>query len=413
MFFELRFDWLNLGAALTVMLIMVPTMLWFHYRKGKTARVRFSSLKNIKAARPGLKVRLRSLPVWLRVLGVCLLLTAFAHPYQEKELFPEKDQELGRVEKKGKKKEERKKIQVPTEGIAIQLLIDRSGSMGIHRSQWGNRVNYIRFEKALMSKLDAVKIVSRRFIQGTEKTRKKDSIFTGRGNDMIGLFTFARRPFIACPLTLRHELLLDYMNQMDIVRLQEEDGTYIGYALQRAILHIIDAKSRAGESDPYNIKSTIIILVTDGEQVVRPEDANDRDKSLLPSEAARLAKDNDIKIYSVAIWPRNILDENGTVVQRNRGFSSDEIRKAAEITGGKFYSTRDVGALTKIYQEIDKLEKSKIPTKKELEVKVEKSKEIQKRETEKVELFQPFLWAGFLLLLLEIFLSELYFRRIP
>lgn len=413
MFFELRFDWLNLGVALTMMLILVPTMLWFHYRKGKSARIRFSSLKNLKSADPGLKVRLRSLPVWLRVAGVCLLLTAFAHPYQEKELFPEKDRELGKVEKKGKKKEERKKIQVPTEGIAIQLLIDRSGSMGIHKSQWGDRVNYIRFENALMSKLDAVKIVSKRFVQGTEKTNKKDSIFSGRGNDMIGLFTFARRPFIACPLTLRHELLLDYIDQMEIVRLQEEDGTYIGYALQRAILHIIDAKSRAGESDPYNIKSTIIVLITDGEQAIRSEDANDRNKSLTPSEAAQLARDNDIKIYSVVIRPRNILDENGTVVARTRGFSSDEVKKAAEITGGKFYSTRDVGALVDIYQEIDKLEKSKIPTKKELEVKVEKSKEIQKRETEKVELFQPFLWAGFLLLLFEIFLSTLYFRRIP
>ncbi len=413
MFFELRFDWLNLGVALTMMIIMVPTMLWFHYRKGKTARIRFSSLKNIKATRPGLKVRLRSLPVWLRVAGLCLLLAAFAHPYQEKELFPEKERELGSVEKKGKKKEERKKIQVPTEGIAIQLVIDRSGSMGIHKSKWGDQVNFIRFENALMSKLDAVKIVSRRFIHGTEKTNKKRGLFSGRGNDMIGLFTFARRPLIACPLTLRHELLLDYINQMEIVRLQEEDGTYIGYALQRAILHIIDAKSRAGDSDPYNIKSTIILLVTDGEQVIRPDDANDANKSLLPSEAAQLARDNDIKIYTIAIAPRNILDEHGTVIGRSRGFSSDEIVKAAEITGGKFYTTRDVEALTRIYQEIDRLEKSKIPTKKELEVKVEKSKEIQKRETEKVELFQPFLWAGFLLLLLEVFLSTLYFRRIP
>ncbi len=285
--------------------------------------------------------------------------------------------------------------------------------MGVHEGRRGLKYNYMKFENTLLSKLDVVKIVSKRFIKGTKDTNKKDDIFSGRSNDMIGLYTFARFPFIACPLTLRHDLLLDYISQLEIVRLSEEDGTYIGYALQRTILQIIDAKSRAKEEDAYNIKSSIIVLVTDGSQMIRPEDSHDRHKALLPSEAAALARDNQIKIYSIAIAPRLIYDERGTVVGNARGFSVDEIRNAAEITGGKFYFAESGNALAQIYQEIDKLEKSKLPTKKELEVRVEKTKEIRKKETEKTEYFPLFLWFGFFVLITEVLLNTLYFRRIP
>jgi len=408
---DLRFDFINLGISTCLILIIIPALIYSNYKKNKTPRIRFSSIKNIKHTKKSLKVRLRNLPLWLRILAVTLLLVSFTHPYLEREVKRE-GVDLGEHEKKEEKKEERKKIKVPTEGISIQLLIDRSGSMGTHNNGFVN-FNFTKFENNLLSKLDVVKIVSKRFIMGTKETSRKDSVFSGRGNDMIGLFTFARYPFIACPLTLRHELLLDYISQLETVRLREEDGTYIGYALERAILQIIDAKSRALKENAYNIKSSIIILITDGEQSIRPEDSNDRHKALLPSEAANLAKDNKVKIYSIAISPHLILDERGTVIGNSRNFSVDEIQKAAEITGGKFYHARDGDALYNIYTEIDKLEKSKIPSKKELEVRVEKTKEIKKKETEKIELFQLFLWPGFIILIIEIFLSTIYFRRIP
>jgi Ca-activated chloride channel family protein len=409
---NLKFDWLNLGVAITALLILLPVMVYFYFTRQKVLRVRFSSLRNVRKTRTSLKVRLKNLPFILRVASISLLLIAFSHPFLEKEVGGNKN-DLGRQEKKEKKEKEQKKIKVPTQGISIQLVIDRSGSMGVHEGRRGIKYNYTKFENTLLSKLDVVKIVSKRFIKGTKDTNKKDDIFSGRSNDMIGLYTFARFPFIACPLTLRHDLLLDYISQLEIVRLAEEDGTYIGYALQRAILQIIDAKSRAKEEDAYNIKSSIIVLVTDGAQMIRPEDSHDRHKALLPSEAAALARDNQIKIYSIAITPRLIYDERGTVVGNARGFSVDEIRNAAEITGGKFYFAENGNALAQIYQEIDKLEKSKLPTKKELEVRVEKTKEIRKKETEKTEYFPIFLWFGFFVLITEVLLNTLYFRRIP
>jgi Ca-activated chloride channel homolog len=409
---ELRFEWLNLAMAMTLFFIMAPVMLYYH-QKRKLARIKFSSLKNLKKTTPSIKVRIRNLPLWLRLLSLFFLLIAFAHPYQEREI---KDQlkESDKEEHAEKKEDQRKKIEVPTEGISIQLLMDRSGSMGTMDQGNGRpRVNYMKFENTLLSKLDVVKIISKRFIGGTRALNQGQSLFEGRGNDLIGLFTFARYPLVACPLTLRHELLLDTISQLEVVQLREEDGTYIGYALERAILQIIDTKSRTKEEDAYNIKSSIIILITDGEQVIRSEDAHERHLAMLPSEAARLAVDNGIKIYTIAIVPQAIYDENGTVIGSASNFSVEEIQTAAEVTGGKFYLAGTGDLLENIYHEISTLEKSKLPAKKELEARVERSREIKRMETEKVVFFPFFLWAGLLTLLGEIGVTIFYFRRIP
>ncbi|MBU0992884.1 MAG: VWA domain-containing protein [Proteobacteria bacterium] len=410
---DLRFDMINLGISLLGMITVLPAMMYVYFRKKTPARIRFSSLRNIKTTPRMLKVRMINLPFFLRLLTVSMLFIAFSHPYLEREVKKDRT-DTEKKEKNEKQKEEYKKIEVPTEGISIQLIIDRSGSMGVHPGRDGIKFNYMKFENALLSKLDVVKIISKRFIKGTQETNKDASYFTGRGNDLIGLYTFARYPFVACPLTLRHELLLDYISQLDFVKLREEDGTYIGYALERAILQIIETKSRAKEEDAYNIKSSVIILVTDGEQIIRPEDSQDRHKSLLPSEAAALAKDNGIKIYAIAISPRQIYNERGTVIQSiNTNFSTEEIKKAALLAGGQFFMAQDGNALLKIYQEINSLEKSIIPSKKELEVRIDKTKDLKKIETEKVEFFNIFLWAGLLMFICEILMSTLYFRRIP
>ncbi len=421
---ELRFEWLYLALAVLWTLLIIPLLIVLYYRRGRTARVRFSSLRHVKSAPPSLRVRLRHLPFWLRILGVFVMLAALAHPFLEREKKMEK-KELGQEEKQEKNAEERKKIEVPTEGISIQLLIDRSGSMGpqsrtdLFGNPTGGEIGFVRFEGDLYTKLDVVKIISQRFIKGTKETtaRDPDSIFTGRSNDMIGLFTFARYPFVACPLTLRHDLLLDYISQLKPVTREEENGTYIGYALQRCNLQIIDAKSRAEEEDAYNIKSSIIILITDGMQVIRPEDQADKHKSLSPSEAAKIAKEHGIKVYTVAVSPRVIYDENGTALDprmlRRMQFDTSELKTVALLTGGKFYNATSAKALVGIYDDINQLETSKLPAKKELEALVEKTKESQKIETEKIELFVPLLWLGLLLLLAEVFCAEFYLRRIP
>ena len=413
--FELQFEWLNLTIALLTFMVVVPTMLYFSRHKGQVPKIRFSTLRNMSPIKKPLKVRLRRLPVWLRIIGITLLLIAYAHPYQEKALNLQEPRGESQ-ETQTQKKEERKIVKVPTEGISIQLLIDRSSSMGIQTGPRGQAYNFMKFENTLLSKLDVVRIISKRFIKGTKETgdlHDEKSLFTGRGNDLISLVTFARYPLVACPLTLRHELLLDYISQLESVNRNEEDGTSIGYALERSILQVVDAKSRAKTEDAYHIKSSIIVLVTDGQQTIRPEDQKDRHKSILPSEVAQLAKDNGIKIYTIAVAPRLIYDEQGTVLGSANQFSTSEIRQAAELTGGKFYLAGDGDALLNIYKEINSLEKSKLPVKKEIEARVEKSKEDKLVKTEKVEFFPFFLWSGLFFFLSEILLSIFYFRRIP
>jgi Ca-activated chloride channel family protein len=421
---DLRLEWLNVVVAAATALVALPLILYFQLHRGRPPRVRFSSLRNAGAATPSLKVRLRHLPLWLRLGVLAVFLVAFTHPYLEREK-PQPPEELGQEEQEQEQEEERKKIEVPTQGISIQLLVDRSGSMGTFpkqdmfgRQQRG-RTNYVRFEGELLSKLDVVKIISQRFVTGTRATQEQqgDSIFSGRASDMIALMTFARYPYQACPLTLRHELLLDYISQAEVVTRREEDGTYIGYALERAVLQVVETKSRAQKDNAYAIKSSIIVLITDGEQAVRPEDQEDEHKAQSPLQAAGLAKEHEIKVYTIGIMPKVIYDDNGTAydTRRMRGgrFDTSELEKVAAATGGRFFRAEDGAALQQIYAEIDRLEKSEIPAKKELEVRVEKSRDKRKIETEVVQLFPLLLWLGFAALLFELLLRELYFRRIP
>lgn len=415
---HLQFDLVNLLVVVLVLLIAFPFMFRKHFSKSNLPKTRYSSIKNLKNIKPSFKVKLRNIPFYIRLASILVLAIAFAHPWVEKINPPEDNKEKKEdLQKNENKKPERQKVQVPAEGISIQILIDRSGSMGLFPTNTGKRINYLKYENELMSKFDVVKIISKQFIAGNEN-QKNSNGFSGRWSDLIGLYTFARAPFIACPLTLRHDLLLNYISQLEVVKDRNEDGTYIGYALERVVLQIIDTRSKAKENDAYNIKSSIIVLITDGEQTLWPEDTDDRHKSLLPTEVAKIAKINGVKIYSIVIKPQVIYDENGTAHPANRffqnaDFNTDEVREAAELTGGKCYIAKDGNNLAAIYQEIDQLEKSKLPSKKEIEVQVEKENKVNKKEVEKIELFLPFLWAAFMLFLLELLLSNLYFRRIP
>ncbi len=83
---NLKFDWLNLGVAITALLILLPVMSYFYFTRQKVLRVRFSSLRNIKKTKTSLKVRLKNLPFLLRIAAISLFLIAFSHPFLEKEV---------------------------------------------------------------------------------------------------------------------------------------------------------------------------------------------------------------------------------------------------------------------------------------------------------------------------------------
>ncbi len=205
----------------------------------------------------------------------------------------------------------------------------------------------------------------------------------GRESDRIGLVVFARRSFTQCPLTTDYDLLKSLLVRVDFGMV--EDKTAIGLALANAANRLKESKA----------KSKIIILLTDG--VNNVDDLN-------PVDAARAAAALGIKIYTIGAGKPGIVEipqqtAFGTrYVKMQSEIDEETLKEIADISGGLFYRAKDESTLKEIYDQISKLEKTKI--------------EVFKfyRYT---ELFTDFLIAGLIILLAELFLSRTILGGIP
>jgi Ca-activated chloride channel family protein len=206
-----------------------------------------------------------------------------------------------------------------------------------------------------------------------------------RPNDRIGLVLFAAQAYIATPLTLDHDYLLDDIDRLTIGDINA-DRTAIGDGLGTSINRLRDLKS----------KSKIVILMTDGEN---------NSGSLEPLVAADAAAALKVKVYTVGIGkqgtaPMPVFMNGQKVGYREEPVDVDEdtLQKIAEKTGGKYYRADNADKFREIYKEIDKLEKSEA---------------VINKYTEFKELFPWVVTAGTLLLLLELLLAQTIFRRLP
>lgn len=244
------------------------------------------------------------------------------------------------------------------EGVDIMLALDISGSMKAEDFKPNNR-------------LHVAKEVIRNFIRGRE-------------SDRLGLVVFARRSFTQCPLTTDYDLLVSLLDRVDFGMV--EDRTAIGLALA-------NAANRLRES---NAKSKIVILLTDG--------VNNVD-DLSPIDAAKAAAALGIKVYTIGAGRPGLVDipyndAFGAVRYSRQESEIDEetLGEIANLTGGKFYRAKDETTLQQIYQEISKLEKTKI--------------EVQ-RFYRYNELFGQFLIFGLSFLLGELIISRTFLGGIP
>ena len=198
----------------------------------------------------------------------------------------------------------------------------------------------------------------------------------GRPNDRIGLVVFAAQAFIAAPLTLDHDYLLENIDRLGIGTINS-DATAIGDGMTTAINRLRDVKS----------KSKIIVLMTDG--------GNNSGK-IDPIPAAEAAQALGVKIYTIGLGNREIVQEMGLPP----GFLPDEdtLQKIAQKTGGKYYRADNAERFRHIYAEIDKLEKT--------EAVINKFAQFD-------ELFPWFVSCGLAILLLEVVLGQTVFRRLP
>jgi Ca-activated chloride channel family protein len=251
---------------------------------------------------------------------------------------------------------------VKASGIDIVVAVDLSKSMAAEDFEVeGRRVNRLQIAKGVLKQFIAK-----------------------RPADRIGLVAFAGRAYIASPMTLDHDFLLQNLERLNMNTI--EDGTAIGSGLSASLNRLRDLDS----------KSKIVILMTDGQ--------NNSGK-IPPLTAAEAAETLEIKVYTIGVGTRGMapmpyVDVFGQrryqMVQVN--IDEETLNGIAEKTGGKYFRADDTDKLIDIYDEIDLLEKTDIEMKKYLEY---------------TELFPWFVIPGLTLLLLEILLAHTIWRRLP
>jgi Ca-activated chloride channel family protein len=245
---------------------------------------------------------------------------------------------------------------VYSEGIDIVLALDISGSMLAEDFQ--------------PNRIEAAKNVAQDFIGG-------------RTNDRIGLVIFSGESFTQCPLTVDYEVLKTLIKPLKSGMI--EDGTAIGLGLANAVNRLRESKA----------KSKVIILLTDG--------VNNRGE-IDPISAAQIAQSYGIRVYTVGV---GTVGEAPYPVQTPFGIryqmvpvEIDEkvLNKVAEMTDGKYFRATDNKKLRSIYQEIDKLEKTRIEVRS------------YRRYT---ELFYSFILVAVFLLIGDVGILNTWLRKIP
>ena len=311
---------LTSSTWLLLLLGLVPLIALKYFRR-ETSAIKFSSTEAAAGLPKTLRQRLTWLPPTLGLAAITLLIVAVARP-----------------------QEGRKETITDSEGIAIEMVVDRSGSM---------QAMDFTVEGRPVDRLTAIKDVAGKFIHGDDGT-------DGRLADLVGLVSFAGNADGLVPPTLDHGYVTSHLNSLDIVDRRSEDGTAIGDGIGLAIEKLAELDVKADESNEFEkIKGKVIILLTDGENNAGQID---------PIPAAELAKSFDIKIYTIGVGtkgqaPVPVTDPyTGEKVIRMMDVNIDEdtLQQVAEETGGQYFRATDSESLASIYAEIDQLEKSRV-----------------------------------------------------
>jgi len=202
-------------------------------------------------------------------------------------------------------------------GIDIMIVLDQSPSMGARDFPPVNR-------------FDTARDMIRRFIDG-------------RTGDSIGLVTFGSDAVLRSPPTADYSWLSQRLDELTLRDLG--DDTAIGMGLAVAVLHLADS----------NAPDKIILLLTDGD---------DNAGEIRPDMAAKLARDQGIKIYSIGIGsegevPIELTDPDTGAVTRGTirtHFDETQLRLLSAVTGGGYWRASSPGALETVFQAVDALE---------------------------------------------------------
>ena len=324
---------------LFLILLLIPYLIWFLlYRKDGEPTLRMSDTYPYAYAPKSWRIRIMWLPGVLRILTFVMIIIVLARPQTHNSW--------------GKR---------TVEGIDIMLAMDVSTSM--------------LAEDLKPNRIEAAKSVASEFI-------------SGRPDDNIGLSIFAGEAFTQCPMTVDHSSLLNLLQnvQTDIAAKGIiQDGTAVGMGLANSVARLKDSKA----------KSKVVILLTDGSNNMG---------DISPMTAAEIAKSLGIRVYTIAVGSNNLAPYPqvvaGTIQYVNLRADVDvkTLRNIADQTGGNFYRATNTKQLKQIYNDIDKLEKTKMDVKK---------------YSKRYEAYQPFALIAVLSLLLEMLLRFTVLRRVP
>jgi Ca-activated chloride channel family protein len=171
------------------------------------------------------------------------------------------------------------------------------------------------------------------------------SFINGRNGDKIGLVQYAGEAVTSCPPTLDYPILIEQLNKADGIEM--EPGTAIGTGLGTSVVQL---RNNA-------LKSKVIILLTDG---------SNNSGDISPEEAALLAKEKGICVYTIGIGSNGmastpVMTPTGMIYQ-NMPVEIDEqtLTQIATTTGGMYFRAEDKKGLEDIYEEIELMEKRKI-----------------------------------------------------
>ncbi len=210
---------------------------------------------------------------------------------------------------------------VSSNGVDIVIALDISGSMRCEDTRPKNR-------------LAVAKECIARFV-------------AGRPEDRLGIVAFGSVATTRCPLTLDHEMLMRFVEELDFAP-PGEDRTALGMGLATAVNRMRASKA----------KSKVVVLVTDGRSNAG---------QLGPESAAEAARALGFKVYTIGVGsdgevPCLVDDPQGgrRYVNVQADFDEPGLRKIAETTGARYFRAADADGFAKAFKEIDALEKTEI-----------------------------------------------------
>jgi Ca-activated chloride channel homolog len=321
------------------LLALLPMVMLWRGRRGPIAAIEYSDVSLAREVARGSRSRTGRLLWLLPILAGALMIVGLARPQRA-----------------------HSRTEVTANGIDIVLGLDVSGSM---------QALDFKVDHQRVNRIEVVKSVVSKFIDE-------------RPDDRIGLIAFAGAPYLVSPITLDHDWLQQNLERVSVGA--ADDGTAIGSAIAACVnrLRLTPAKSK------------VVILLTDG--------VNNTGK-ISPLAAAEAAKAMGVKIYTVGVGVRGdapvpIRDAAGNTRLVTIKVDVDEktLQAVAGETGGKFYRATDTDSLQKIYEQINRFEKT--------------AQTVQKFERTE-ELYPWALIPSLVILGLSLTLQQTRLRRLP